>query len=132
MMRTAPATGRSHLDTPWGRATTRRRIASGIYSLTTAGHGGLHVARPLLAEMPEPLRRHEPWAGEGWYEEDCDWAIVVLAWPQHFPVVAVRDAVRLVEAWKPELLHALRRDEPKHWAHLQAIVSGPIRGQADG
>jgi hypothetical protein len=35
--------------------------------------------------MPEPYRSHPPFCGKaGWYEEDCDWAVVALSFPQFF------------------------------------------------
>lgn len=34
--------------------------------------------------MPEALRDYATYAGPGWYEEDCDWALVVASFPELF------------------------------------------------
>lgn len=65
--------------TPWGPSQTSDKIAPGIMNYTTAGHGGVHVSKKRLAAMPEYLRREK-----GWYEEDCEWTLVALAFPQFF------------------------------------------------
>jgi len=79
--------------TPWGATQDTKQVAPGITRIDTASHGGYHLSAERLADMPEQLRRFTPYAGEGWYEEDCDWAIVALAFPQHFSTYAVLCAV---------------------------------------
>lgn len=71
-------------SSPWGKPDFQKEIAPGIISLSTPGHGGYWLSKEMRAQMPETLRRKTPFAGEGWYEEDCDWAIVVLAFPWFF------------------------------------------------
>lgn len=73
-----------HLETPWGPSHHVRVIAPGITSVSTASHGGILLSPERLASMPPALRAIKPWAGEGSYEEDCDWAIVVAAFWQYF------------------------------------------------
>jgi hypothetical protein len=53
--------------------------------------------------MPKPLRDFKPWAGPNWYEEDCDWSIVALAFPQFFPEDAVSAALETLKRYKPDL-----------------------------
>ena len=69
---------------PWGPTHSERIIAAGIVCVTTARHGGYYVAPERMAEMPDVLVKFVPYAAPNWYEEDCDWAIVALAFPQHF------------------------------------------------
>ena len=57
--------------TPWGTAQTVDRLADGIVSVTTAGHGGVHLSPARLREMRESERTRD-----GWYEEDCEAAFV--------------------------------------------------------
>ena len=83
----------THTQTPWGLAQTEKVIAAGITRYDTASHGGYHLTLERQAEMPADLRGYEPWAGPGWYEEDCDWAIVCLAFPEYFPPESYRFAV---------------------------------------
>lgn len=53
--------------------------------------------------MPRVLREIKPFAGLGWYEEDCDWAIVALAFPQFFPADAIPAALATIKNMKPHL-----------------------------
>jgi hypothetical protein len=96
------------VDTPWGRPDTVKEIARGIVSYSTPSHGGFWLSPARVASMPKPLRDFVPFGGEQtgpgrWYEEDCDWAVVALAFPQFFPAEAVDAARATVKNWKPEL-----------------------------
>ena len=81
--------------TPWGQAQQTKTIAPGIVRVNTASHGGYLLDEEALARMPAALRAIGPWAGRGAYEEDCDWSIVALAFPQHFPEPAILAAVEM-------------------------------------
>jgi hypothetical protein len=63
----------------------------------------LHLPPERVAEMPKPLREFKPWAGPNWYEEDCDWCVVALAFPQFFPDEAIPAALATLKHYKPEL-----------------------------
>lgn len=76
-------------ESPWGQTHSADEIAPGIFHVTTASHGGYYVAPERMAEMPAVLVKFQPFAGGNWYEEDCDWAVVALAFPQHFEGMAV-------------------------------------------
>jgi hypothetical protein len=65
--------------TPWGKAQTVKTVIPGIISVTTAGHGGIKVAKALNDTIPVIARK-----ADGWYEEDCEWAIVALCFPVAF------------------------------------------------
>lgn len=72
------------MNTPWGQSQQIEIVADGIVKVSTASHGGYHLDAKALAAMPAPLRAIGTFAGLGWYEEDCDWCLVALAFPQHF------------------------------------------------
>jgi hypothetical protein len=84
--------------TPWGRAALVRAIGTigrdTIYCVSTPGHGGYFVPRRLLSAIPQALRdRAAAWSGsEQWYEEDCEWSSVALAFPQFFTAADVQQA----------------------------------------
>jgi hypothetical protein len=59
---------------PWGAIQQINELAPGIWSVSTASHGGIYVAPELYAKMPEVLKG-TAYSGGGWFEEDCDWAI---------------------------------------------------------
>ena len=77
--------------TPWGPAQSADDIGEGIYHVTTAGHGGYYVPTPKLRAIPEHAQRYAAqWSGSrNWYEEDCAWAAVALAFPHLFPARAL-------------------------------------------
>lgn len=67
------------MRTPWGPAQDVTCIAPGICSVSTAGHGGLKVDRALNARIPEYMRREG-----GWYEEDSEYILPLVALADHF------------------------------------------------
>lgn len=58
---------------PWGKIQQADQIAPGIWSVICSDHGGILLSDLRQAAMPEALKLDEPV-----YEEDCDWALVVL------------------------------------------------------
>lgn len=40
--------------------------------------------------MPKCLQDFQPWGEPGWYEEDCDWSVVALAFPNSSPMMPER------------------------------------------
>ncbi|HYN78754.1 MAG TPA: hypothetical protein VES73_13295 [Lamprocystis sp. (in: g-proteobacteria)] len=90
------------INTPWGYG-SGYVIAPGITLLSTDSHGGIHVTDKRLAEMPQVIRNLDPFAGRGWYEEDCDWALVAMAFPEHFSGEHCKLAITTVHRWKTEV-----------------------------
>lgn len=68
---------------PWGRIQDTRQVADGISWITTAGHGGFRLSKKRYEEMPQYLRDCS-YTGNQFFEEDCSWCAVVLAFPQFF------------------------------------------------
>lgn len=66
-------------SSPWGAIQDKRELAPGIWSVSTAGHGGIKLSRERNAGIPDYMRN----AG-GWYEEDCEWAKVAVVYPIGF------------------------------------------------
>ena len=85
--------------TPWGAADDVEFKTPGIHAIGTPSHGGFHVDPTLLAKMPACLRE----VGNGpWFEEDCEWSAVVLAFPDKFPSKTVEAARGCLQRWFPE------------------------------
>jgi hypothetical protein len=97
-------------ETPWGHPDSVREIAPGIIHYETPSHGGFWLSPERVAEMPPCLRAFKPFAGANWYEEDCDWSIVALAFPQYFRDDAIAAALATVRHYKPELFAELVKD----------------------
>ena len=102
------------MNTPWGNSDHQKAYGTvdnglaGIIFYGTPSHGGFRVPIEHQTKMPSLLRRFKPYAGAGWYEEDCDWAIVALAFPQLFNDVSLMHAVRTVTT-EPDSYMAIPR-----------------------
>lgn len=83
---------------PWGEVQQWSFVAEGIVHVTTAGHGGFLVTRALYDKMPEHLRLCS-FTDNQWFEEDCAWCAVVLAFPEHFDARVVRGAQECYDRW---------------------------------
>ncbi len=84
--------------TPWGESDSSEKIATGIVRYNTPSHGGYHLSARRQALMPKALRKDEPW-----YEEDVDWALVVLAFPQFFKESDVKMAESTTKNYHPDM-----------------------------
>ncbi|MGV2079671.1 MULTISPECIES: DUF7007 domain-containing protein [unclassified Rhizobium] len=66
-------------STPWGGSQMATIYVEGIISHSTSGHGGFHLS-PDRNRIVDVSVRSEG----GWYEEDCEWAIIALTFPDVF------------------------------------------------
>lgn len=57
--------------TPWGQTQTCHALGDGIFTVTTAGHGGIWLSPERMKALPE-VCRSTPYSKGGWFEEDCD------------------------------------------------------------
>jgi len=76
-------------------------------SYCTAGHGGIHLSPSRQAVVEQKFPGFTPFAGKPWYEEDCDVAVVILAFPEEFDDAAIRGAVRSVLGWSDDYFKAV-------------------------
>lgn len=97
-------------QTPWGHADHVQWIADGIAHVFTSSHGGFYVSSERLDALPVPFRKFVPFAKlPNWFEEDCDWAVVTLAFPDLFPQDTLRAAVQTVLGMRPEYFGPVRQ-----------------------
>lgn len=64
------ATSFTRCRTPWGKADSVCFLGQGILQISTPSHGGLKISPKLNSLIPSEFRH-----SDGWYEEDCDYAI---------------------------------------------------------
>tara|TARA_Y100000034_G_scaffold122670_1_gene168437 strand:+ start:330 stop:998 length:669 start_codon:yes stop_codon:yes gene_type:complete len=104
MLTEHPPSERSAAPTPWGKADVVARYPRGIRSYSTPSHGGFCVPLRLADEhMPRVLREIGDRQSNGvWFEEDCDWAAVVAAFPTLFPKREVAEAMTTLANWQPD------------------------------
>ena len=89
--------------TPWGSSHTTKKIAEGIIEVTTGSHGGIFLSEERWTELMEKFPKFQSWAGKQWFEEDCDWAIVPVCWPEFYDAETIYFAVRSVERRDEEI-----------------------------
>ncbi|WP_311273346.1 MULTISPECIES: DUF7007 domain-containing protein [unclassified Rhizobium] len=70
---------RMSAGTPWGVSHMAVIYADGVVSHMTSGHGGFRLSTDRNAKVHPLLRKDTPW-----YDEDCEWAIVAVTFPDLF------------------------------------------------
>ena len=83
----------------WGKIQYAEKLVDGVWSVGTAGHGGIKLDRKHNKAVPEYLRR-----SGGWYEEDCGWAIPFVLFRdelQNLPKYDYNQAVQCFKSWFP-------------------------------
>ncbi len=107
-------------STPWGRSQGGTiKLAPGICFYSTAGHGGISVSRSWWSRLSEQaVVRGIPYGGRLWYEEDCDWAIVIHELHDKVPAIAAYYADRGIKDIKRQALETLVQ---YHQAYLNSV-----------
>lgn len=88
--------------TPWGDSQFVETIAEGIMRVSTASHGGFVLSPERLKAMPERFKLNRYGTGR-FFEEDCEWALVVLAFPEEFSKDQVHIAKSIALALYPSV-----------------------------
>lgn len=104
-------------STPWGGSQPATIYAEGVAAHVTAGHGGFHLSAERNAEVHPLLRKDIPW-----YEEDCEWAIVAISFPELFTAYERSLAEKTVRNTWPEAWENIRGcplAEGESWAKDQ-------------
>lgn len=95
------ALGRTRIDlpmaTPWGPSQVATRYGEGITCFDTASHGGFFLDEKRNAAMHPALRLQD-----GWYEDDCDWALVATGYPDLFTDRERKSADKTLRDWHPD------------------------------
>jgi hypothetical protein len=84
-------------STPWGTADYSKKYGTGVMFYGTPSHGGFHLTAKRNALVNAAWRR-----ADGWYEEDCDWAIVALTFPELFTTEDIASAHSSAKNWRPD------------------------------
>jgi len=81
-------------SSPWGVPDSAEELVdnvtgkgTGIYFVSTPSHGGYFVPPALNSRVPAHWRDitfNRGQGNAGWYEEDADWALVALCFPECF------------------------------------------------
>ncbi len=100
-------------STPWGGSQMAVIYAEGVVAHSTAGHGGFHLSADRNGKVHPLLRKDTPW-----YEEDCEWAIVALSFPDLFTGYERAAAEKTIRNTWPdewEAIHSVKLTEGESW-----------------
>jgi len=90
--------------TPWGEADHIEVLAPGITRVDTPSHGGIHLSKERIKEMPKWARKGpSAYTPDEWFEEDAEVAYVYLAFPELFPTQQA-GALNTAKIYYPDLL----------------------------
>jgi hypothetical protein len=111
-------------SSPWGVIQTLTPLGPDAVAVTTASHGGLRVSPAAFSRLPRAIQR-TAYSADGWFEEDCDWALPYLALglDTHEPDAPHAARVRAAAIRMVQLFH------PAHAALLGAAPAS--EGSAD-
>ncbi|MFN7092118.1 MAG: DUF7007 domain-containing protein [Allorhizobium sp.] len=104
---------RMSTSTPWGGSQMAVIYAEGVVAHSTAGHGGFHLSADRNSKVHSLLRKVTPW-----YEEDCEWAIVALSFPELFTGYERAAAEKTIRNTWPdewEAIHGAELTEGESW-----------------
>lgn len=102
LVRLSRRPARIHSNTPWGASQGATIYAKGVVFHTTAGHGGFELCVERNARVHPVLRRDS-----GFYEEDAEWAIVALTFPDLFTVFDRKHADKTIRDCWPDAWEAI-------------------------
>lgn len=94
---------RMSASTPWGASQMAVIYADGVIAHSSAGHGGFHLSADRNGKVHPLLRKDTPW-----YEEDSEWAIVALSFPDLFTGYERSMAERTIRNTWPDAWEAIR------------------------
>jgi hypothetical protein len=84
---------------PFGKIDSVTNVAPGIWQVSTPSHGGYKVSSEYRKNMPSP------WNTKLWFEEDCEWAIIVAFNPNLATIIG--DPKRTLENYYPAIFEAV-------------------------
>jgi len=90
-------------STPWGGSQMAVVYAEGVVAHMTSGHGGFHLSTERNAKVHPLLRKDMLW-----YEEDCEWAIVAISFPDLFTAYERSMAEKTIRNTWPDAWEKIR------------------------
>jgi hypothetical protein len=73
-------------SSPWGAIQDAEQVFAGVWQVSTASHGGFYLSAERREAMPQKYIQAS-FNGQGrtgWFEEDCDWSLVCLSFPEEW------------------------------------------------
>jgi len=100
-------------SSPWGRVQFSKTYGRGVTMVSTAGHGGFRVSQGLVEKkfLPEVQAAAIKRSGYYFFEEDCDYALVMLSLPWMFVPAELEAARASGKDWNPELFKLITGED---------------------
>lgn len=91
-------------STIWGKTDHQKKLAEGVYSVSTPGHGGIIVKASLADRYLSEKAKSYGDLENGWYhfEEDCLWAIFAKENPSLFTDKQLKHVDQTILRYYPE------------------------------
>jgi len=117
-------------STPWGPSQTSRELAPGICFYSTVSHGGYYLSPDRFAIFRHCFPNYKLWAGDPWFEEDCDAALVTITFAKEYSDQSVFFAEQSIRACVEN-----EKSSDGHWHQVWTIITnresfGPARQRA--
>ena len=96
--------------TPWGRAEDVTTYGPGVQFYSCPDHGGFQLNEQRRRAVERLFPRCVPVIAHEWFEEDCAWALVALAFPSLFDRDALEMAMRTARG-----MVKLNASGAEHW-----------------
>jgi len=126
------------MRTPWGPAQSAEPYGLGITFYGTASHGGYRLYAAQRDAVSARFPAFQPFNGNaGWYEEDQDWCVVALTFPDRFDDATMRSAARtarrsliLTDAHRAQSAQTTKHwSQVVNWLDSDAPYAKAIRGR---
>lgn len=105
-------------STPWGPPDTRHEVAPGICFYSTPSHGGYHLSADRFNTFRQFFPDFRLFAGDPWFEEDCDAALVILTFATEFSDQDVFLAEQSIRGCAQYF-----RDSDRRWQQVSSIIT---------
>jgi hypothetical protein len=110
------------MSTPWGTCQNKTVLARGVFTVSTAGHGGLAVSRALALRLfQREALRLAAFESNGyfWFEEDCAISLALVDSRHILDLFCDKmqwdktkthlNAIQSVERWYPDYYKGLKQ-----------------------
>ena len=118
------------MKTIWGETQYEEFLASGVFNVETASHGGIvvkdNVANIYLSKEAKKAARFD--AHHYYFEEDCDWAIFAFENPTIVPQKWLQYVEDALESWNKEYVETAKSNGnfEKRLLKLKEVMGLPV------
>lgn len=117
-------------DSPWDEVQHCRELCNGMFMVSTAGHGGIMVAKEVASTLSLAARKCGFWEnGYLCFEEDCAACVVLRELLDRTPSV-VPDYIENVQDFENCIDRSLQQYNPDYWASRTRRLKKEVRRES--